>query len=136
MGEPDLEISDRSDERDSWTDTCDGCGRIIKRDEKRLDGIESCCRGGCNPQLCHDCVIWAYHQMDEFALPPIPEGKKRFYTILIATSINGWQEFYVDAKSLEEAKKLFEETGGDFYDEEVEVQGLEDINLKNISENP
>lgn len=40
-------------------DTCDGCGKTFAVDEKRIDGIESCCGSGCTRSLCQDCVCIA-----------------------------------------------------------------------------
>ena len=44
---------------------CDGCGRKIVLGEKYIAGIESCCGGGCERNLCVPCVKRAAELLPE-----------------------------------------------------------------------
>ena len=59
-------------------------------------------------------------------LPKVPRGKKRYFFSTEVTSVQGWQEFYIDADSEEEARELLDQGEGEFSAEELEVYGLGD----------
>lgn len=43
---------------------CDGCAKHIKSGEKVLNGIASCCGGGCTRILCAECITAAYLKLN------------------------------------------------------------------------
>jgi len=55
-----IEISDTIEELN-----CDGCGKIIRKGDKMLTNIDSCCGGGCVRSICIDCLEYAYKQLAE-----------------------------------------------------------------------
>ena len=54
-----------------------------------------------------------------------PEGKRWFYCTTSVNSAAGWQQWRVAAEDLEEAKLIFAKEGGEFVDEELEVQDFD-----------
>lgn len=57
---------------------CDGCGKKIVLGEKYIAGIDSCCGGGCQRNLCINCVKAAAALIE-----PLPDGWGRDSTTLI-----------------------------------------------------
>lgn len=48
---------------------CDGCGREFIVGEKVINGIESCCGGGCWRMLCSNCIKIAYALIHSNIIP-------------------------------------------------------------------
>lgn len=52
-------------------------------------------------------------------------SKKKIFRVFVEVElVTGWQAFDVHASSEEEAIKVFEESGGEYAQEELEVQNL------------
>jgi hypothetical protein len=54
-----------------------------------------------------------------------PDGLSWFYCTTSVTNVQGWQRWRIAAKTLDEAKKLFNRDGGEFVDEELEVHNFD-----------